>query len=660
MADVRRRAIIAALVCAAAAAALTSLAGPAAALTVTQQGTVEHDFTFESLPASLAVADGAQGDKDLQLAVVALDRIAKGSGSPVYASSECDARTVEALDDGDLLISDRSSRLVAVVSRAGEPVWEYTVNDDPDLQRPFSAQRFTRGGEELTLIADRDAYRVWAVNEAKDVVWQYGVTNEAGTTINHLVDPFYARYSEADGGSVVITDCNSGGNRVIEVRYGDYLAGVQDNGFTAQSVVWSYGKPGVEGSGPGELDKPHSAERLSDGNILITDEDAAHVIEVDRETGEIVWQYGVTGQPGGGEGQLREPNFARRLDDGDTLIADAGNSRVLRVKADREIDRVYDLEVEGRPSWVTSSDHASPRHAAYTADGLLAVADSGFKQIVLLGYEDSASAVSTPLDCQMPDVRKAFTKLTWKGDTGQSGTRVAVDYRLDGGAWRACKGISSVRAYDFPAGTVGKTIAYRVTLSSRQRGHTPTLDAISIQSAKATTGGAGGGGGGSGGSGNSGQSGIYEYPATAEGGTGTSGTGIGSGTYGSGSGNGSGSSGTGTSSSGAGAGATSTANTLDVPVESTGGGSAVPVQGYQVQGEEGVSGVPLRAAEGAHAPEPKGSGPPLSVLALIVAGMGVAAAFFVPWPFVAAHMRSITGFDHTRPARFLPFRPLGR
>jgi hypothetical protein len=97
-----------------------------------------------------------------------------------------------------------------------------------------------------------------------------------------------------------------------------------------------------------------------------------------------------------------------------------------------------------------------------------------------------------------------------------------------------------------------------------------------------------------------------------------------------------------------------------VPLQSTGSGSAQAVQGYEVQGEEGVSGVPLRAEEGAQVAEPERPGPPVPVLALIGAGLVVAAAFFIPWPFVAAHMRRITGFDHTRPARFLPFRPLGK
>ena len=71
-----------------------------------------------------------------------------------------------------------------------------------------------------------------------------------------------------------------------------------------------------------------------------------------------------------------------------------------------------------------------------------------------------------------------------------------------------------------------------------------------------------------------------------------------------------------------------------------------------------MSGVPLRAAEGPQAPEPGRPGPAVPVLALVAAGIVVAAAFFVPWPFLAARMRGIADFDHMRPAHFLPFRPL--
>lgn len=652
--------LLVAVLAALAAAAAVAVAAP----TITEQGTASHPFAFQSLPSTLSIVDGADG-QEVSLGRTAIGRIS--SRSPVYDGTTPDPRSVEALANGHLLFSDRSGGFVAEVTRAGDGVWTYSKADDPDMGQPFSAQRFSREGRVLTLITDRRAgpdmrggYRVFAVDAAKDVVWQYGVTNEPGTAVNHLADPFYAQYSDADGGAVLIVD-NNGGNRVMEVRYEDYRAGAPDNGFTEQSIMWQYGTTGVEGTGPDQLDKPHSAQRLANGNVLITDADAARVIEVDRATKGIVWQYGVTGEPGAGPGHLADPNQARRLADGDTLIVDTANGRVLRVGFS-QVKIAYDLQTEARPPWATQTDSPDPRAATYTPDNLLAVADSQFLQIALLGYAKASQATSASLDCGTPGVKKAFAKLTWKGDVGAAGTRIAVDYRLDDGRWTACKGISSSRAYDFPAGTVGKTISYRATLSTSNHGHTPVLDTIIIQSTRAKTGGGGGGGGSDkpGGSGNSGESGVYTYPSAAVGGTGTSGAGSGSGGSGGGGGSGSGSYGAGTSSTAAGSGAGSTTQSLEVPVQSLGSGAAQSVEGYQVQGEEGVSGVPLRAAEGPQAAEPERPGPSLPVAALIGVALAVAAAFFIPWPFVAARIRSIVDYDHTRATRFLPFRPLGK
>jgi hypothetical protein len=658
----RRHGARAALFCVAALVAATWLALPAGAVTrwITEQGAPGRPFTFAALPAGLEILDTEDAGEDLRLADVVLARIDRTS--PIYGGQYPDPRSIEVLDNGDLLFADRSGGLVAEVTPAGVPVWQFSRAQDADIGRPFSAQRFTRDGRDYTLVADRDAFRVWAVDAQYNIVWQYGVTGERGLGPNHLMDPFYARYSPQDGGTVLIAD-NLNGCRVIEVRYPDYQAGAPDNGFTADSITWSYGEPGVSGNGPGQLCKPHSAQRLASGNVLICDAGddvvSARVIEVDRASGAILWQYGVTGPPGTGAGYLQEANFASRLPDGDTLITDTLAGRVLRVTPAKVVEHVWDQNAMARPEGFGSGS-SSPRAAVLTDDGRLVVADSVFQQIAFQGHESFATATSTALDCGHPGVDKAFVSLTWKGDTGEAGTSVRVEYRVDGDeSWRPCTFLGGSRRYDFKAGSHGRTIAYRVTLRTGNAARTPVLDEVIIQSTKAATGGGGGGGGGDkpGGSGNSGQTGTFTYPSAAQGGTGTSGTGTGSGL--SGSGSGSGSYGTGTSSSGAGLGTSSAATSVDVPVQSTGSGSAVPVEGYQVQGEEGVSGVPLKAVEGAQAPEPERPGPSVPVLALLAAALVVAAAFFVPWPFVAAQMRRITGFDHTRPPS-LPFRPLGK
>lgn len=235
-----------------------------------------------------------------------------------------------------------------------------------------------------------------------------------------------------------------------------------------------------------------------------------------------------------------------------------------------------------------------------------------------------------------------------------------MQYSVDGLRFKTARMSSDGRNVYFPAGTSGRTFTYRITLLTGDRWATPVFEGLTLHYMHATTGGAGGGGGGDkpGGSGNSGGSGTYRYPSTAEGGTGTYGTGTGSGGYGAGSGSGSSGSGSGPSDSGVGS--SSTSGSLQPPVESSGSGAPQAVQGYQTEGAQGVSGVPLRAAPGPQASAPGRPGTPAPVLPLIGAGLVIAVAFFVPWPFAAAQIRAVAGFDHVRPKYYRPFWPLGR
>ncbi len=76
---------------------------------------------------------------------------------------------------------------------------------------------------------------------------------------------------------------------------------------------------------------------------------------------------------------------------------------------------------------------------------------------------------------------------------------------------------------------------------------------------------------------------------------------------------------------------------------------------------EGVSGIPLKAAEGAHVESAGDDGrPPLSTGAVILLSLGTLVGLLLPWPVFAAHLRELSGFDHVRPRRLPPFRPLGK
>lgn len=115
------------------------------------------------------------------------------------------------------------------------------------------------------------------------------------------------------------------------------------------SLVWSY----TSADDP-SLSSPVSACSLSsnsvdasghigDGYVLICDRGADRVFIVRAQTGQVVWQYGTTGESGSGVDQLDSPASAEWLangnasssiaDDGDVAICDAGNHRVIIVRA---------------------------------------------------------------------------------------------------------------------------------------------------------------------------------------------------------------------------------------------------------------------------------------------------------------------------------------
>jgi len=70
------------------------------------------------------------------------------------------------------------------------------------------------------------------------------------------------------------------------------------------------------------LSSPHDAERLPNGNTLITEFGKTRLIEVNK-AGDIIWEYRATGST-----LLMD---ADRLDDGNTLISDYGVGRVIEI-----------------------------------------------------------------------------------------------------------------------------------------------------------------------------------------------------------------------------------------------------------------------------------------------------------------------------------------
>jgi hypothetical protein len=80
--------------------------------------------------------------------------------------------------------------------------------------------------------------------------------------------------------------------------------------FTATGrVLWRY----APGSGPGELDLPSLAQVLPNGDVLVSDSDNDRVVVIEPRDNAIVWQFGHRGQAGSRPGFLNKPDSATLL-----------------------------------------------------------------------------------------------------------------------------------------------------------------------------------------------------------------------------------------------------------------------------------------------------------------------------------------------------------
>ncbi|HZD13104.1 MAG TPA: hypothetical protein VE177_06260, partial [Candidatus Binatus sp.] len=139
------------------------------------------------------------------------------------------------------------------------------------------------------LITDQFNNRVIEIAPDGRIVWQFG--NGPGDTSAGSI----AGTNDAErvpGGLTLISgtgvppgfepNCKKTGcidNRVLLVDRGD-------------NIVWQYGQFGVTGFGPNQLNTPVQNTFLANGNVLITDQANERIIEVQQSTKDIVWQYG--------------------------------------------------------------------------------------------------------------------------------------------------------------------------------------------------------------------------------------------------------------------------------------------------------------------------------------------------------------------------------
>jgi hypothetical protein len=282
---------------------------------------------------------------------------------------------------GNILITDQFNNRVIEIDPSGNIVWQF--GSGPGNITP-SAIIGTNDAErvgELTLMSGTGIpagepasvtthckkgcadNRVLLVDRRGNIVWQYGEFGVTGFGFNQLNTPVQNTYLPQPNGDAHVLITDQGNGRIIEVRLsdkktvweydnlnnpnsaelltnGDILISDENNNqalevthTTPSSVVHTYTTAGgLAFSGVA------FSSRLSNGHTLITDSNNNRIVETD-ESGTAFWQYFTSNRPGSNPSPL--PTRAVRLAGGDTLISDQFNNQVIRVSSSGNIVATY-------------------------------------------------------------------------------------------------------------------------------------------------------------------------------------------------------------------------------------------------------------------------------------------------------------------------------
>jgi hypothetical protein len=287
---------------------------------------------------------------------------------------------------GPVLIADRNNSRLVLVDPKGRILWRFPSPGDLRPGQTFLAPDdafFTPSGNAILVTQESDSVITEISVRTGHILWRYGHPGVAGSALGYLhnpddamalpngnvvsadikncrllylsrasatplhiygeTDPYCyhsppARFGSPNGmfpmtnGDWLVTEIN--GDWVDEMTPGGkILWSVNPPGITYPSdtnevrpgvfITASYTKPGVveeftrQGrllwryaptGGPTALDAPSLALPLPNGDVILNDDWNQRVIVIDPHTDKIVWQYGVTGVRGSQPGYLFKPD----------------------------------------------------------------------------------------------------------------------------------------------------------------------------------------------------------------------------------------------------------------------------------------------------------------------------------------------------------------
>ncbi|HEV2457341.1 MAG TPA: PQQ-binding-like beta-propeller repeat protein [Ktedonobacterales bacterium] len=241
-------------------------------------------------------------------------------------------------DFSEIITNEESNHTIAIIDiSTGKVVWTYGHPRSPGaapgyLNTPDDAFLYARDGGLITVADIRNQRILFISRTSGQIVKQYGRTGVWSLHPPATWGSPNGDFPAPDGGMLVtqiggddavLLDRN---NRIVwTLRFPAPLHYPSDANLTPDGnvicafytapgavvkmspdgrVLWRYDVK----SGSGMLRFPSLAVELPNGNVLLNDDLNHRVVVIDPRTNEIVWQYGHTGIPGSSPGYLDVPD----------------------------------------------------------------------------------------------------------------------------------------------------------------------------------------------------------------------------------------------------------------------------------------------------------------------------------------------------------------
>ncbi len=272
-------------------------------------------------------------------------------GTPGYLAAGSDPSVLP----GPILIADKKNNRLVVVSPQGQVLWQWPQAGDLAPGQTFLIPDdafITPDGKDI-VATEEDNFVITEIDIAtRKIVWRYGTPGTHGSGPNQLWNP--------DDG-MMLPDRTVIAPDIKNCR-------IVDLSPSSQSPLWTLGTLGsCQHNPPSHFGSPNGVFPLPDGHFLVTEINGDWVEEMDR-AGHVYWSthapaiaypsdssqykpgqyvtvdYSNPGQvvlfdqsgkalwrwnPSSGDGRLNHPSLAEGLPNGDILLNDDANHRVI-------------------------------------------------------------------------------------------------------------------------------------------------------------------------------------------------------------------------------------------------------------------------------------------------------------------------------------------